>query len=190
MDTFNPYIKNIDKDFIKQLCISKGQPMCYQKDEYFAKAGYATRYVAYIKKGYFKYTTYNQTEYKEYIVGFAFEDEFVADYPLCLYNKPACVTIKAAMPCEVYLLEGKELQIAFEQEETKELGRITAEQLFLQFYKRYLNLYAKTPEERYRELLQQCPQIFQTLSLKEIASYLKVTPTTVSTIRRKITFGE
>ncbi len=190
MGTFNSYIKGIDKGLFKDLCISKGELIHYQKDEYFAKAGYITRHIAYIKKGYFKYTIYNQTEDKEYIVGFAFEDEFVADYPLCLYSMPACVTIKAAVSCEVYLLETEELQTLFKQEETKELARINAEQLFLQFYRRYLDLYAKTPEERYKELLKQCPQIFQTLSLKDIAAYLKVTPTTISSIRRKITFDE
>lgn len=190
MGDFNSYIKGIDRSFIKELCISKGRAVSYKKNESFARKGITTSYMGYIKRGYFKYIIQNQTEGKEYIVGFVFEDEFVADYPSCLYDLPANVTIKAAVSCEVYLLEGREFRTILEQNGESRLAYPLAEHLFLQTYRRYLNMYAYTPEERYRELLKHCPEVFQTLTLKEIASYLKVTPATISNIRRKITFGK
>ena len=62
--------------------------------------------------------------------------------------------------------------------------------LFTQIYAQYLDTYRMTTRERYKRLLLRCPELVQSINLKDIASYLKVTPTTISNIRRKITFGE
>ena len=50
---------------------------------------------------------------------------------------------------------------------------------------RYTNLYRYTPEERYEQLLEKYRDIIQLIPLKEIASYLKITPIHLSRLRRK-----
>ena len=62
------------------------------------------------------------------------------------------------------------------------------EHLFHQIYTQYLDTYRMTVRERYINLLHRCPQIVQQINLKDIASFLRVTPTTISNIRREITF--
>jgi len=44
--------------------------------------------------------------------------------------------------------------------------------------------------ERYERLLQRCPGIVEHLDLQDIASFLNVTPKTISMIRKDITFGK
>ena len=75
-----------------------------------------------------------------------------------------------------------------ENNENQRIARIAAEQMFFQSYSRYLDLFRFTPEERYLQLLKKCPAILQMVSLKEIASYLKITPIHMSRIRRKQSF--
>ncbi len=58
--------------------------------------------------------------------------------------------------------------------------------LFSEIYSRYLELYRKTPTERYLDLINQCPQIMDIVSLKDLASYLLVTPVYLSRIRRNL----
>lgn len=58
--------------------------------------------------------------------------------------------------------------------------------LFSEIYSRYLELYRKTPTERYLDLTSQCPQILDIVSLKDIASYLLVTPVYLSKIRKNL----
>lgn len=53
-------------------------------------------------------------------------------------------------------------------------------------YNRLLDLYCKTTEELYLDLLNRCPDIQMYITLKEIASFLQVTPETISRIRRKL----
>ena len=69
------------------------------------------------------------------------------------------------------------------------MARTAAEQLFNQIYLRYINLYRYTPEKRYIQLIERYPDIIQLIPLKEIASYLKITPIHLSRIRRKQTLG-
>lgn len=68
--------------------------------------------------------------------------------------------------------------------ETLRFGKQTADALYETIYKRLLDVFCDSPEESYLKLMKRCP------CLKEIASYLRVTPTTVSNIRRKITFED
>ena len=57
-------------------------------------------------------------------------------------------------------------------------------------YRRDLDHYRYTARGRYRRLLDRCPQVVQMLSLKDIASFLNVTPQMLSKFRREITFGQ
>lgn len=189
MAEFNAYLNNIDRGFVKNICMEKGTLVQYKRNEYFSQVGDISSYIGYIVKGAFRYTCINRREKKEYSSCFAFDNEFVVDYPACLYGMHSEVTIQAITVSDVYLCEAKELQLQYEQNiETQQKARINAEQMLFQIYSKYLDMYRITPEERYEELLKRCPQILQMLTLKEIASYLKVTPTTMSNIRRKITF--
>ncbi len=52
---------------------------------------------------------HNSSEQKDYITGFAFEREFVGDYPNCLSNKTSEVTIVAGTFCKVFQLGGGEI---------------------------------------------------------------------------------
>lgn len=191
MEEFNLYLKNIDRDSLKDLCISKGKLIKYGKNEYFSTIEQPSSYIGFVQKGAFKYVCFNSSEGKEYNSGFSFANEFIGDYPSCLYQIPLEVSIQAITHGEVYVYESEKLEQYFNQDmTTQRKARTIAEQLFLQTYSRFLDTYRKTPEERYKELLQRCPEILQMISLKDLSSYLKITPIHMSRIRHKITFIE
>lgn len=187
MTNFNPYIKQIDTDALKELCIRYGQLSTFRKGEYLIREGEVYPYFGFIKTGIFKYVSVNKTENRQYNTGFAFPDEFVADYPACIYGMHSETNVQALTRSEIYLCPAERLAAFCGQQ--PDIARINAESLFLQTYSRYLDLYRLTPEERYLQLLERCPDILQSVPLKEIASYLRITPTHMSRIRRKQSFG-
>ena len=190
VDKFNKYLKNTNLNFIKELCVNKGELIQFARNEYFVKSGNIATNVGYIKRGAFRFTCFNQSEEKEYSTGFAFEKEFIADYPACIYQMPSEISIQAITSCEVYICNVQEVQQEFMQSnDTQIQARINAEQILFCVYQNYLDLFRKTPEERYKEIMSRCPEILQILTLKELSSYLKITPITMSKIRRRITFG-
>ena len=57
------------------------------------------------------------------------------------------------------------------------------EHLVTQFMEREEDLLTSSPTERYKRVLKRSPQLFQEVSNKQIASYLRMTPETLSRIK-------
>ena len=189
MTGFNSYIDGLDLSVLNEYCVNHRRLRQYTKGDYFIKAGEESRYIGFVECGYFNYIVHNYSEQKDYITGFAFEGEFVGDYPNCLSNKTSEVTIVAGTSSKVFQLAGEELRKLLDSDGMKDLKQAISDHLFLQVYTQYLDNYRMTTRERYKRLLLRCPEIVQNINLKDIASYLKVTPTTISNIRREITFS-
>ena len=188
MSNFNTYMTGIDTVFYRNLCLEKGELRQYKKNEYIQKEGDIFPYCGLLESGIVKYTCRNTVEGKDYNIGFSFPDEFVADYPFCLYGMKAEISIQAITDCKILFCHSDVINHVYDDTaKGQHLARVAAEQLFNQVYLRYINLYRYTPEERYIRLLEKYPDIIQLIPLKEIASYLRITPIHLSRIRRKQT---
>lgn len=186
---FNTYKEGLDLELLREYCMEYGERRSFLHGETLEAMGEPAQWVAYVERGYFKYMVHNGEDGKDYCTGFAFEGEFVADYPNCLCGKISEVTIVAGTSCKVLQIQGKDLCSLLESANMRDLKQAISDHLFAQVYTQYLDSYRMTTRERYKRLLSRCPEIIQCISLKDIASYLKVTPTTISNIRREITFS-
>lgn len=178
MIDFNSYINGLDLSPLKAYVVNHGRVMQYARGDYFVKSGEESRYIAFVKCGYFNYKVHNYSEGKDYITGFAFEGEFVGDYPNCLSSKTSEVTIVAGTSCRVCQLAGEELGKLLDSDGMRDLKQAISDHLFSQVNTQYLDTYRTTTRELYKRLLHRSPEIVQSINLKDIASYLKITPTT------------
>ena len=181
---FNTYYDNIDSDFWRNLCVEKGVLRHYEKGELFAEEGRIAKYLGYIKSGSLKYVVY-APDGTESVVGLEFAGEFVADFPFSLYGKKSRVSIVAVTPSEIYCISARE--VGFRMKSDDELYRVVAETnlaLFDTTYNRYIDLHVKSAQERYNELIEKYEDIFSYFSLKDIASFLNITPTHLSRLRK------
>lgn len=185
-ERFNSYLENLDEGSWRELCVGRGELRRYEKGEHFATAGEVAKYVGYIKSGTLKYVAYSE-DGTEHVVGLEFAGEFVADYPFSLRGQKARVSIVADSPCEIYRVPVSEVvALAAADPAFGELVTRSTEAVFDTVYDRYMNLYRQTPQERYNHLISTHPDLFNLFSLKDIASYLNITPTHLSRLRRKI----
>lgn len=181
---FNTYYENIDNNFWRNLCVEKGVLRHYEKDELFAERGQVARYIGYIKSGTLKYVAY-AADGSESVVGLEFAGEFVADFPFSLYGKKSRVSIVAVTPSEIYCISA--IEVGMRMKSDDELYRVVAETnvaLFDTTYNRYIDLHVKSVQERYNELIDKYKDIFLYFSLKDIASFLNITPTHLSRLRK------
>ena len=186
---FNSYKEGLDLEFLRAYCMEKGERRVMERGETLEEAGEPAQWVAYVERGCFKYMVHNDEEGKDYCTGFAFEGEFVADFPYCLDGDVSEVSIEADMPCEVRVISGQELQALFDNDPAMaKMDVKILKNLFKMVYARSLDHYRYTARNRYRRLLDRCPQVVQMLSLKDIASFLNVTPVYLSKIRKEMTF--
>ena len=204
---------SIDIEALREFCEREGKEVTYRKGDQLEREGDPARWFGFVTEGCFKYVTYGISndkapikrepsssldmaerkealpKVKEHITWFSFEGEFAVDYPTFLYGGQSQTTIEAMMSSRVLRVTGEQLKEFFSQDmEKMELRALIAEHILLQFRSRYLDLHCNSPRERYDLLLQRCPGIVEHLNLQDIASFLNVTPKTISKIRKEITF--
>lgn len=185
MENFNSYLSGLDFSNLQELFQEKGNIRVYHKKEFLVRQGEVSHFAGWIENGSFQYTYINE-EGTENIVGYAFPNEFVCDYSSFMKERPSLVNIQAITNCTVYELSHNEVVKYMETNlETQRFGRLAAESLFEMAYRRLLDFYCP-PETRYLRLMQRCPNLKEVVPLKNIASFLGVTPETVSHIRKKI----
>lgn len=185
MPKFNFYDQMVDLAAIKDACRDIGICHHYAKDDVFVQQGCVGIYLGVVESGYFKYTTLTSSG-NEAVVGFAFEGEIVADYYNSFNGLPSDITIKAGNDASVFQIRTGEARNVFHSFFEGNLSALNGT-LFSEIYSRYLELYRKTPTERYIDLITLYPQILGIVSLRDIASYLLVTPVYLSRIRKNLT---
>ncbi len=180
---FNTHLEGLDLQFWHDLMESRGRLVTFKKGECLCRKGEPTNVCGYVKSGYFKYTVDGINK----IGGFAFPEALVGDYPSCMDNAPAMFDIVAGKNSEVWIIDATILPKLFEEDiEAGRQGRLFMQSAYISLAKRYYALYAKTPMERYLDLIHEHPQIEQDVSQKEIAEYLQIVPNSLSRIRRKL----
>jgi len=166
--------------------LREGVPMHFEKGEYFFTEGQVARYLGYIKSGTLKYVVYGD-DGTEHVIGLEFAGEFVTDFPFSLRGQKARASVIAEKPCDIYCLStvalGERLKI---DPELKEMVMIATEAVFSTVYDRYKDLYIKTPRQRYNDLISRHPDLFSLFPLKDIASFLDITQTHLSRLRKNI----
>ena len=94
--------------------------------------------------------------------------------------------VQAVEKSEIRIILKSQLDKLYQSNpEYQEFGRKYAENAFINVGQRMLSFQTKSAEERYKELLQN-PKYMQKIPLKYLASYLGVTDTSLSRIRKNL----
>lgn len=185
MAQINDFLSHIDFETMRRYCMANGKTVRYAKGDCFAEAGYIGRYVGFIKLGYFKYCVL--TSKGDYAVtGFSFADECIMDFTQTfIFDKPSKISIIAGCDSEVVQVPLRTLRDFITKNNPGLISHMSAVVLE-EAYSRYLNLYRKSSTERYLELVEKYPNVMEQVTLRDIASYLLVTPIHLSRIRKKL----
>ena len=181
---FNTYIEHIDVEVWRKFCVSKGTLRHFAKGEEFVSIGKVGRYFGFIQSGTLKYVA-RSDDGTEYVMGLVFGNGFVGDWRHFSQNQKATVAIVATSDCDIYCITSNELKVMMESDPYfKDMVMHSTEAVYGTIYDRYVDLYVKTPQQRYDELVSRHPDLFDLFSLKDIASFLKITPTHLSRLRK------
>lgn len=101
-------------------------------------------------------------------------------------RKPSNESIETITECSVWIGKYDSFQKLFHSlPEFREFGRAILVKGFISFKERTTAMITQKAEQRYEKLLTDSPEIFQHVPLKYIASYLGVTDTSLSRIRKE-----
>ena len=178
----------------EQLPLSDVQPLadCFsvtkilQKGDKLVSPGQRTSFLAYIKSGAFRVFFINKKG-QEITSWFSFQGMFITDLISYYKDTTAAQFIEAIDDSELWITQKSQLEdLYLTQPEFREFGRSFAEKGMVMVMERMMSLQTKSAEERYLELLQQ-PNFLEKVPLKYLATYLGITDTSLSRIRKSIT---
>ena len=183
---FNRYITAAEFPLLAELFRTEGHCVTIACGESFARQDERNHGCGLVESGAFRYE-HLTAEGEAPVVGYAFAGEFVGDYISMSNGLRSWVGIEAMCESRVWWLDNRRLEAFYATDASHErLGRRLAEHLLAEVYERLLQCYVSTPQERYEALLRRCPDLLNLVPLKELASYLRVRPETLSRIRRRI----
>lgn len=157
----------------------------FKKGEYFIKEGGQCSEIGFVLKGCL-ICVYNK-EGTGVIDEFSLEYEFISDYKNFIDDNLAEKDVKCLEDTELLVINRKDLHHLYVQKQSFEkVGRIIAESLFKNWQKKAISLMLDDAETRYRKLIENKPTLSQRVPQYLIASYLNITPESLSRIRKKI----
>lgn len=117
---------------------------------------------------------------------FFFEGSFVSSLESFRKSKPSLFNLETIEPTILHMIHRDDLAAAAEK--FAELKDAINELLFSRLYhyqKLFLSRIKNSPQHRYEELIEENPEIFKRVPQHYIASYLGITPVSLSRIRNK-----
>jgi CRP-like cAMP-binding protein len=157
------------------------------KNHFILKEGEVCNTYCFLQEGFMRSFTYDQ-EGNDITTGFYSKNMFVLDYVSLYKRTPSKENIQALTACKLWCISYDDLQIYYHSvHEFREFGRLLLVNNFSILKQKVFSLLHETAEQRYANLIKSNPAIFQHTSLKNIASYLGITDTSLSRIRKELT---
>jgi CRP-like cAMP-binding protein len=170
----------------KQLCKSFFTPKKLRKRQYILQEGDVCKYTAFVEKGMLRMYTINDKG-GEHIIQFAFEGWWMADQFSFITGEPAIYNIDALEDSELLLLSKQaEEQLLKKIPKFERYFRILLQNSLIATQRRLISSISQSAEERYNQLIETCPTIPQRVPQHMMASFLGITPETLSRIRRQV----
>ncbi|WP_022826321.1 Crp/Fnr family transcriptional regulator [Hymenobacter norwichensis] len=172
----------------QQLALIRQQALArtYQPGDYFSQAGRVAQEIGFVVAGVFRVCYFDRegTEHTKYFVE---ENHFVVDLQSYRFQQPCTEYVQAVTPVQV---------LVFKAHAWQELSRIilvwpqVEQQLFTQALLEKMNrrsaLVSPNGAARYAQFLTTFPGLANRIPLAYLASYIGVTPQSLSRIRRRL----
>jgi CRP-like cAMP-binding protein len=162
------------------------QPIEYNKNEFLFEEKKISKYTYFLENGFVRsYIT--DIDGDEVTVNIYAAPRFVNDFLSFFKQEPSKENFQTITACKMWCLTYDQVQSLFHSvPEFREFGRMMLVTNYSKLNDRMIGMIKDTAETRYLKLLNQYPDIFLHVPLKIIASYLGITDTSLSRIRKEI----
>ena len=153
--------------------------------EYFLPPDKICREIAFIESGLFR--LYYLNEGKEITNCFCKENTITCSYASLITQQESDIIIQAIEDSRLIVFQYEDLQKLYKEDLFwQQVGRMASESEYLSTdnHKRFINDLSAT--ERYEQILENDPELLQRVPLIHLASYLQISPETLSRIRKKL----
>ncbi len=155
------------------------KPISLKRGEYLIQPGTVEKYIYLVNNGALRAFLISDNE--EFTIRFGYEGSIITAIPSYFNNEPTELFIQAIRKSELLRTSKKEFEAYMNSSHQLMVSyQELLKELVASFFEREIDLLSKDPKERLDRLLNRSPQVFQEIPHKYIASYLRMTPETLS----------
>lgn len=183
-DHINSHIVALDEQ-IEEFC-ELFEPKPVKKKEFLLQQGNICFFESFVVDGVLRLFHINQ-DGEEQTLQFGVRDWWFADLDSLFNQKPSRLNIQALEDSQILTLSFEKRQFAYQKFPfLYQLTQIMLQKSYTALQNRLIDNLSKTAEQRYTEYIKKYPHIVPRLSNIEIASYLGISPESLSRIKKNI----
>ena len=183
-EAFDPYFKaplGAWRSFV-----SLGEVITTSKEQTIKKPNTTEKYLNFILEGSGGILLWNENNYV--CIDLCYEGEFFGDYMSLLSQQPTPLEVVTFEPSELFRISKSNFdKMSSNVEFGEKICRFAAEALFIDKQRAQIDILTRSATERYLELLSRHPDVILRTPQKYIASFLGITPQSLSRIRKEYT---
>lgn len=162
------------------------QPLALRKRQHLLQAGEPCTHLAFVTQGCLRCYSLN-AQGQEHTLQFAPEDWWVSDMYSLLTQQPSALYIDALEDAQVLLLAQADMETVYARFPVFErYFRLLMQSRFVALQERVNAALSQSAAEKYQHFLRKYPGIAQRVPQHFIASYLGITPESLSRVRRQL----
>jgi CRP-like cAMP-binding protein len=167
-----------------EIVLSNFRKMNLDKGQFVLKTGDIANYYYFIKSGALRFY---YGEYEEQLTAWVIvKDEFFTEISSLNPQIPTRFNIEAIEKTVLLIIRKDDMDALYKQIPAwQEFGRITWENMAIRMINQIISFQTLSAEERYLEFMQDA-ELMKRVPVKQIASYLGITPNALSRIRKNI----
>jgi len=120
----------------------------------------------------------------EQIIRLGYKGNLIVALDSFITGKPSNLAIQALKKTSIRVISKYQIDGFLQTESNRILWSTLLESLIIQQFEREIDLLTESPLQRYNRVLQRSPQLFQEIPNKHIANYLRMSPETLSRLKK------
>ena len=161
-------------------------PKKLRKKQYLLQEGDVCKYMAFVEKGLLRSYNVDEKGY-EHMIQFAWDGWWISDTYSFLSEEPSAYNIDAIEDAELLLMSLAHFEdMTLKVPKMERYFRILFQKNIISKERRLINSISYSAEEKYINLSGARPDLIQRIPQNLIASYLGITPETLSRIRKNL----
>ncbi|MGD1947548.1 MAG: Crp/Fnr family transcriptional regulator [Croceivirga sp.] len=169
-----------------ELIFSQFELKLFKKNDYLIEVDKVASYYFFMESGFARSYAID-TEGNDITTKFFSTKDIVIDWHSYFLKKPCRESVQALTPCRCWRIKFEDFMKLFAIESFREVGRTRLVTNYFELKNHTVSMITDDAKDRYLHLMKTQPDIVQNVPLKHIATYLGITDTSLSRIRKEVT---